>query len=240
VLVTGASRGIGRAVALACAESGADVAGLARTESALDELGAEVRDAGASFLAVPTDLHDLGAVASAVDRAWAWKPLDALINAAGIMVRSQSLEITPEQWDEVFAVNVRASFFLCQAVGRKMLEGRGGSITNIASVAAEVATGASVVYSASKGAIVQMSRVLAVRWAPKIRVNAVGPAYIRTDLNSEWLDEPDNAKFVTDRTPLGRVGSVSDVVGPTLFLTSDGAAYVTGQHLLVDGGWAAQ
>jgi NAD(P)-dependent dehydrogenase (short-subunit alcohol dehydrogenase family) len=120
-----------------------------------------------------------------------------------------------------------------------MLAGDGGTVVTIASLAGEVVTRASVVYQASKAALIQMTRALAVRWAPSIRVNAVGPGYIRTSLNGEWLDEEENRRYVLERTPMGRVGAPEDVIGAVLFLASDASAYVTGQHLLVDGGWSA-
>lgn len=240
-VVSGASRGIGRAIALAFAGAGADVVGIARSVAALDSLGEEVRAAGRDFLAVPADLSDVTAVAHAAGEAWAWKGrVDALVNSAGAIVRKEVLDVAPEEWDALFAVNVRAAFFLTQALVRGMLEGGGGAVVNIASVAGEVTTGASAPYSASKAALVALTRVLAVRLAPAIRVNAVGPAYVRTDLNADWLDEDGNLSWVLERTPLGRIGQPSDVTGAVLFLCSPAAGYITGQHLLVDGGWTAQ
>lgn len=240
VLVSGASRGIGRAIALGVAAEGANVVGLARTEEALEELGTEIRGSGVEFVSLPADLADASALDGVVARAWERLPIDVLVNAAGVMVRATPLEIDPDSWDELFAINTRGAFFLSQAVGRRMLHGSGGSIVNIASVAGEVTTGASVPYSASKAALIHMTRVLAINWAPSIRVNAVGPAYIRTSLNEEWLAKPENEQFVLDRTPLNRVGEPRDVVGSVMFLASDDSAYVTGHHLLVDGGWTAQ
>jgi NAD(P)-dependent dehydrogenase (short-subunit alcohol dehydrogenase family) len=240
VLVSGASRGIGRAIALGVAAEGANVIGLARTEAALEELGSEVREKGVEFHSLPTDLADAAGLDDVIGRAWARYPVDVLVNAAGMIVRATPLEIDPDSWDQVFAINTRGAFFLSQAVGRRMLEASGGSIVNIASVAGEVTTGASVPYSASKAALIHMTRVLAINWAPSIRVNAVGPAYIRTNLNEEWLGKPENERFVLDRTPLGRVGEPRDVVGSVAFLASDDSAYITGHHLLVDGGWTAQ
>lgn len=240
VLVSGASRGIGREIARGLAREGASVVGLARTESALDDLGNELRHGGTEFLTVPADLRDLTSIDAAVAMASKWRPVDVLVNAAGTIVRGTPLEMDPQSWDEVFAINVRGAFFLTQAVARQMLDGAGGNVVNITSVAGEVTTGASVCYSASKAALIHMTRVLAVNWAPTVRVNAVGPAYIRTSLNEEWLAVPENEKFVLDRTPLGRVGEPRDVVGAVAFLASDESSYITGHHLLVDGGWTAQ
>lgn len=239
-LVSGASRGIGREIALGMAAEGANIVGLARTEPALDDLAAEVHARHVEFVSAPADLADAARLENVVDRAWAQRPIDVLVNAAGMMMRGGPLDVDIDSWDQVFAVNTRGAFFLSRAVGRRMLERAGGSIVNIASVAGEVTTGASVPYSASKAALIHMTRVLAINWAPSIRVNAVGPAYIRTSLNEDWLAQPDNSRFVLDRTPLGRVGEPRDVVGSVLYLASDDSGYVTGHHLLVDGGWTAQ
>jgi len=240
-VVSGASRGIGRVIAVAMARAGADVIGIARSADGLARLGDDVVASGRDFLAVPADLSDVGSLSSAADTAWAWKDgVTSLVNAAGTIVRREVPEVAPSDWDEVFSVNVRGTFFLTQAFAKRMLEDRGGSVVNVASVAGEVTTRASAPYSASKAALIQLTRVLAVRLAPTIRVNAVGPAYIRTDLNSEWLDKDGNLEWVTARTPLGRVGEPSDVAGAVVFLSSPSASYVTGQHLLIDGGWTAQ
>jgi NAD(P)-dependent dehydrogenase (short-subunit alcohol dehydrogenase family) len=241
VLVTGAGRGIGRAVTLGLAQAGADVVGLSRTPADLDTLGPEVRAIGRDFLSAPADVADVSAILDAADAAWSWKGgVDVLVNAAGTIVRVEPPNVTPDQWASVFDVNVRGTFFLTQEVGRRMLAGDGGTVVTIASLAGEVVTRASVVYQASKAALIQMTRALAVRWAPSIRVNAVGPGYIRTSLNGEWLDEEENRRYVLERTPMGRVGAPEDVIGAVLFLASDASAYVTGQHLLVDGGWSAR
>jgi gluconate 5-dehydrogenase len=173
--------------------------------------------------------------------AWAWRDgLDVLVNGAGIIVRTEPPEITPEAWDRTFAVNVRGAYFLTQEVGSRMLAGRGGSIVNVASLAGERVTGAAIPYQASKAALIQLTRALAVRWAPRVRVNAVGPGYIRTSLNAAWLDDPGNRAYVEGHTPLGRLGQVEDVTGAVVFLASPAAAYITGQHLRIDGGWSAQ
>ena len=240
-VVSGASRGIGRAIALGLARAGADVVGIARSADRLAALGEEVGALGRDFLAVPADLSDVDSLASAAERAHTWKGrATSLVNVAGTMVRREVLEVTPSDWDEIFSVNVRGTFFLTQAMAREMLEDGGGSVVNVTSVAAEVTTRASAPYSASKAALVQLTRVLAIRLAPSVRVNAVGPAYIRTELNSEWLEKEGNRRWVVDRTPLGRVGEPHDVVGAVVFLASPAASYITGQHLLVDGGWTAQ
>ena len=242
VLVSGASRGIGRDIARTLARAGANVAGLARSEDELATLRSEIEAAGRRFLPVVADVTEVEAHADIIAKVctWADRPLDGLVNAAGTIVRGEPLSIAPADWDLVMDVNARAAFFLCQAAGKSMLEGRGGAIVNVASLAGQYATGASVTYSASKAALAQLSRVLAVRWAPTVRVNAVGPGYVRTDLNSSWLDDAENLRYVLQRTPLARLGETSDVSELVAFLLSPRASYITGQHILLDGGWSAQ
>lgn len=240
-LVTGASRGIGRAIALGLAEAGCDIAGLARSADALAELGAEVEAAGRAFLPVAHDLASVDAIAGAAERAWEWRGgLDLLVNAAGIIIRTGPLEVTPAEWDETFDVNVRGTFFLTQAVGRRMLAADGGSVVTVTSLAGEIVTKASLSYQASKAALIQMTRALAFLWAPTVRVNAVAPGYVRTDLNAAWLEQPENSDYVLGNTPLDRVGRPEDVVGVVRFLASPAAGYVTGQNVRVDGGWSVR
>jgi NAD(P)-dependent dehydrogenase (short-subunit alcohol dehydrogenase family) len=238
-LVSGASRGIGRAVAVGLAQAGCDVVGIARSGDALAQLGSEIEGIGRAFEAVELDLARVDDIEAAADRAWRWRDgIDILVNVAGGVIRTGPLEVTPAEWDEVFAVNVRGTFFLTQAIGRRMLEAGGGSIVTATSLAGEIVTRAPVAYGASKAALIQMTRALAVHWAPHVRVNGVAPGYVRTDLNTAWLDVAENLEYVHDMTPLGRVGHPDDIVGAVIFLASPAAGYVTGQNLLVDGGWS--
>ena len=240
-LITGAGRGIGRAIARSFAEAGAHVIGTARTETDLRSLGEELSDRQPSFLPLPADLSEARGIPTLVEQAWAWRDgIDILVNAAGTIVRVEPPDVTPSQWQSVFDLNARGTFFVTQEVGRRMLERDGGSIVMVSSIAGEIVTRASVVYQASKASVIQMTRALAVRWAPSVRVNAVGPGYIRTSLNTEWLDRDENRAYVVEHTPMGRIGTPEDVTGAVLFLASDASAYITGQHLRVDGGWSVQ
>jgi 3-oxoacyl-[acyl-carrier protein] reductase len=240
-LVSGASRGIGRAIAAGLADAGCAVAGLARSGDALATLGGEIEAAGGSFLAVEHDLARVDGIAAAAERAWEWRGgIDVLVNAAGIIVRTDPLAVTPAEWDDTFDVNVRGTFFLTQAVGGRMLAADGGSVVTVTSLAGEIVTKAALSYQASKAALIQMTRALAVHWAPTVRVNAVAPDYVRTDLNTAWLDVGENRDYVLGNTPLGRVGRPADVVGVVRFLASPAAGYVTGQNLRVDGGWSVR
>jgi NAD(P)-dependent dehydrogenase (short-subunit alcohol dehydrogenase family) len=238
-LVTGASRGIGRAITLALADGGCDIIGVARSSDALEQLAGEIEGTGREFLAVELDIAQVADIDAAVEAAWQWRGgIDVLVNVAGTIIRSGPLDVTPSEWDEVFAVNVRGTYFVTQAVGRRMLEARRGSVITTTSIAGELVTRAPVAYQASKAALIQMTRALAVHWAPHVRVNAVAPGYVRTDLNTAWLDVPENMQYVHDQTPMERVGQPEDLVGAVRFLASQDAAFVTGQNLRVDGGWS--
>ncbi|HEX2154093.1 MAG TPA: SDR family oxidoreductase [Acidimicrobiia bacterium] len=237
-LVTGASRGIGRAIALGLAEAGADVVVTARSEGDLESLGEEIKQRGPASLPLAADLADGDSIGELVHRAWGWNEgLDVLVNAAGIIIRRDPPDATGDDFDQVMAVNLRAPFLLTQAIGWQMRDRGTGSIVNVASVAGEEVTGASLIYQASKAGLVHLTRGFASRLAPSVRVNAVGPGYIRTSLNEEWLSNADNARYVKERTASGRVGVPEDVVGAVVFLASPAASYVNGQHLRIDGGW---
>jgi 2-deoxy-D-gluconate 3-dehydrogenase len=239
-LVTGAGRGIGRAAALELARAGADVIAVARTAGQVEEVAAEVRAMGPQAMALPADVANVDRLPEVVADAWGWRGrVDLLVNAAGVTDRTQPPDIGPVNWDPVFATNVRGTYFLTQAVGGRMLERGEGAVVNITSVAGERVTGASVTYQASKAALIQITRALAVRWAPAVRVNAVGPGYIRTSLNEAWLDQPENRSYVEEHTPMRHIGTPDDVVGAVVFLASPAASFITGQHLRVDGGWSA-
>lgn len=237
-LVTGASRGIGRAIALGLAGAGADVIAVARSEDDLRRCCQDIRDLGPASLALEADLAVAATVSALADEAWGWHDgIDVLVNAAGMIIRRDPPEATAEDFDRVMAVNVRAPFLLTQEIGWRM-RGRGsGSVVNVASLAGEAVTGASLAYQASKAALIQLTRGFASRFSPHVRVNAVGPGYIRTSLNEEWLSEASNVRYVEEHTASRRVGVPEDVVGAVVFLASPAASYINGQHLRVDGGW---
>lgn len=237
-VVTGSSRGIGRDIAVTLARAGADVVAVARSEQALGVLGEEVTRIGRRFLAVPSDLERAEAASEVASHVLGQVGTPhILVNAAGTIIRVDPPHVEPDQFDAVFALNVRAPLLLSQAFAMSMLEAGSGTIVNISSMAAEVVTKASVVYQASKAAVVQMTRALAMRWGPTIRVNAVGPGYVETDLNREWLSRGENRSYVIDHTALRRLGDPQDVANVVAFLASPLSSYVTGQHIVVDGGW---
>lgn len=238
-LVIGASRGIGRAIAVGLANAGAAVVGVARSRDALENLGGEVRNRGGDFLTLDEDISIVGGIDAWVDKAWSWRGgIDGVVNAAGVTNRSTALDIASGEWDHVFAVNVRGAFFLMQAVGRRMLDADGGSIVNVASLSGVVSDGAQAAYSASKAAMIQMTRVLADQWAPTVRLNCLSPGWVETDMTRAYLADEVNLSNIVARTPMDRVAFPSEMVGPALFLVSDMSSFMTGQNIVVDGGWS--
>lgn len=157
--------------------------------------------------------------------------LHILVNNAGMNLRKKAHEVTEEDWDRVVDLNLKATFFMSQAAGKIMCEQRYGRIVNIASVAGQVAMRTGVAYGSSKAGVIQMTRVLALEWSKfGVNINAIAPWYFRTPLTEAYLQE------ILQRTPSGRIGDVEDLVGPAIFLSSDAAAYITGQTIAVDGG----
>jgi NAD(P)-dependent dehydrogenase (short-subunit alcohol dehydrogenase family) len=240
--VTGASRGIGRDLVLALAAAGANVAAAVRSLGDADDLVAERVGGGGEVVPITADLTDRAsieeAVAGTVDR---FERIDILVNNAGLGTNHDALDATEEEWDELFAVNVRGLFFACQSAGRRMVEQRHGRIVNMASQAGLVGIPRHAAYSASKGAVIALSRVLALEWAPfGVTVNCVAPTFIRTPGTAERLDRPEFLSAVLERIPVGRVGTTTDVAGAVIYLASPAASLVTGTVLVVDGGWTAR
>jgi NAD(P)-dependent dehydrogenase (short-subunit alcohol dehydrogenase family) len=188
------------------------------------------------------DLCDRESVAGLVDRAVAaLGGIDACVNCAGIGGRAPAVSYPDEQWDRVIATNLTGSFAMARGVGAHMLAQGSGSVINIASIGGLVGYPGSVGYQASKGAIVQMTRSLAVEWGPSgVRVNAIAPGHIATELvRRQWETEPELREFFLSRTPLGRLGDPADIAHAAVFLASEASRMITGQVLVVDGGYTS-
>jgi 2-deoxy-D-gluconate 3-dehydrogenase len=241
-LVTGASRGIGRAIALAFASAGADVALLARDEAALSDVAAEVDAAGRRSLVLPCDVLDPDALSASVGRGITeLGGLDVLVNNAG--GNSFSVPFTDmryEGWDKTLRLNLDSTVHACRAVGGHMIERGSGCIINMASVAGLTAVPTMAHYGAAKAAVISLTRTLAVEWASAgVRVNALVPGWIETDL-TEFARRSDGvADALLAGVPMRRWGTVGEVAEPALFLASSASAFMTGQVLVVDGGLTA-
>lgn len=241
-LVTGAGRGLGRAIALALAEAGAHVAFLSRTAEEVESAAAEVAAQGGHALGLAADVSRVDDLELAVARTEAeLGPLSILVHAAGTTTVGEAMALTEAEWDLVMGVNLKAGFFLAQAAARRMAPRGYGRIIQIASILGLVGIGNVAPYCASKGGLVNLTRALALEWARYgITVNAVAPGYVETAMNRDALADPQFRQHILDRTPLRRLGQPEEVAAAALYLASREAGFVTGHVLTVDGGWVAQ
>jgi len=241
-LVTGASRGIGRGLVDALAAAGATVAVTARSLTDAEQVAASVVERGGAASAHALDVADVTSINAAVDDVVARHGrLDVLVANAGLGANHPALDVTEADWDEMMSVNAKGLFFTAQAAGRVMVAQGSGRIVAISSQASLVGIRDHAVYCASKGAVNQFVRVLALEWgALGVTVNAVAPTFIYTPGTAERLDDPVYLRGVVDRIPMGKVGRIADVAGAVVYLASDAGAMVNGAVLTVDGGWTAQ
>lgn len=237
-LVTGASSGIGLGAAVALAGAGADVWLVARREAELLAARDAIRATGAQAHAQVADITDLGAIAGLMREG----PFDVLVNAAGLARHSPALETSAADYDAAMALNLRAAYFLTREVARGLIAaGRPGSLINISSQMGHVAGPDRAVYAATKHGLEGMTKAMAIEWAPHgIRVNTLCPTFIRTPLAEQTLANPERRAWILSKIKLGRVGEVTDIMGPVVFLASDASALMTGAALLIDGGWTAE
>lgn len=241
-LVTGASRGIGRAIAVGLAAHGADVALASRDEAALREVAAEVEGHGRRSVVLATDVTDDAAVtamvAGAID---ALGGVDVLVNnAGGSYYYGPFTTMRLSGWEKTMRLNVDSVVRVTGALAPHLLERGRGSVVNVASVGAFHGMPKLAPYGASKAALLSLTRTLALEWATTgVRVNALCPGWTATELNRELWDDPARSAAMTDTIPMDRWGTVAEMVGPAVFLASDASAYMTGSALMVDGGIAA-
>ena len=241
-LVTGAARGIGRDVAKGLAGAGAAVAAGVRNTVDARGLIDDIEAAGGRAMAVELDVTNLGQIEEATDDVVTHLGrLDILVNNAGLGSNHPATEVTESAWDQIMDVNLKGLFFCCQAAGRVMLDQGTGRIINMSSQAGVVGIRDHAVYSASKGGVNLLTKVLALEWSDRgMTVNAVAPTFVYTPGTAERLDNPEYLGAVLDRLPIGRVGSTTDVAGAIIYLASPAGSLVTGHVLLVDGGWTSQ
>jgi 2-dehydro-3-deoxy-D-gluconate 5-dehydrogenase len=242
-LVTGCKRGIGKAMALALAEAGADIIGVSKTlESSGSAIQAEVTALGRKFTGYSCDLGKRGSVQEFLQRALADTPVvDILVNNAGTILRKAAVEHPDEYWDQVIETNLNAQFFISREIGKRMVDRGKGKIIFTASLLTFQGGITVPGYAASKGAIGQLTKALANEWAPKgVQVNAIAPGYINTDNTAALRADPVRNPAILARIPAGRWGEPEDLKGAVVFLASRASDYVNGSILTVDGGWMAR
>ena len=243
-IVTGAGSGLGVVFATALAEAGAAVVCIGRRRDRVEHTAACLQERGSPSLAMVTDVTDEAAVRAMVaDTLTRFGRLDILVNNAGTATAGPPQDLSLADWQRVIEVNLTGVFLCAREAAKAMIAaGAGGHIINIASILGAVASQPvpAAAYSASKGAVVNLTRDLAVHWAPDgILVNAIGPAYFPSEMTEPFLAQPDMLQEIERRTPLGRVGRPEELKGAVVFLASDASSYITGQTLYVDGGWTA-
>lgn len=239
-LVTGCKRGIGKAMAIALAEAGANIIGVSATlETSGSAVEKEVTALGRSFKGYACDFSNRAALYAFIKRVKADTPvIDILVNNAGTILRKPATEHPDEYWDKVVEVNLNAQFILSREMGKEMVARRSGKVIFTASLLTFQGGITVPGYAASKGGIGQLTKALANEWAGKgVQVNAIAPGYIRTDNTQALQDDPTRSKAILERIPAGRWGETDDFKGPIVFLASPASNYVNGEILTVDGGW---
>jgi NAD(P)-dependent dehydrogenase (short-subunit alcohol dehydrogenase family) len=240
-VVTGAGRGLGRGMALDLARYGADVVLCSRTRSELESVAEEIEALDRRAMVRPVDVGQVADLeAMAREAADAFGRIDILVNNAGLNVPQWAEEVTEEAWDRVMAINLKGAFFCAQAVGRVMIEQKHGKIINISSQAGSVGLIKRAAYCASKGAINQLTRVLAVEWAKHgICVNALGPTFVETDMTRKMFEDASFSHYVNSNILLDRLANPGDLTGALILLASGASDMITGHILHIDGGWTA-
>lgn len=241
-LVTGGSKGLGKVIALAYAGAGAKVVVSARSENLLDDVVSEIKSKGSEGLAVKCDVSRDQDIFNLVKRALDhFGKIDILVNNAGISPYvNYAVDVSREMWEKIFNVNLMAPFMLAREVGKGMIEKNYGRIINMASAGGMVGMPGQIAYSSMKGALIQMTRTLAIEWAKNnITVNALAPSILATDLTEGVMKSEAHAKPILQRVPMGSFGEARDVAGAALYFASEESAYTTGTVLPIDGGLLA-
>jgi NAD(P)-dependent dehydrogenase (short-subunit alcohol dehydrogenase family) len=241
-VVTGAGKGIGRAICLALAQAGAGIFAVSRTASDLETLGNEIAGLGTPYGSCAIELRGQAEAASVIARAVeALGSVDILVNNAGVSYPSPAEEVTEKEWDTMFDTNVRAAFFCAQAAGKEMLKRGSGRIINITSQGGIVALRDHAAYCASKAALGMVTKLLAVEWGPRgVTASGVAPTVILTPMGERVWSAPEKAKPMLEKIPLGRFGRPEEVADVVTFMLSDSASLMNGAIVCLDGGYTAQ
>jgi 2-deoxy-D-gluconate 3-dehydrogenase len=239
-VVTGGSTGIGAAISTGLAEAGADVVLVDHHER--KETAKHIQSIGRNVLTIVADLSKQSAAHEVIDRSIAkFGKVDILVNNAGIIRRMPAIDFSEKDWNDVIDLNAKSVFFLCQAAARDMLKRKKGKIINIASLLSFQGGVTVPSYTASKGAVAQITKALANEWAKEgINVNAIAPGYMETSNTEQLRQNPERVRQITERIPAGRWGKPDDLKGAAVFLASAASDYVNGHVLVVDGGWMAR
>ena len=239
-VIVGGSSGIGRTLALGLADAGADVVATARRAALVDEVASEIERRGRRTLRMTADVTDVASLVRIRDACLGeFGRIDILLCAAAITRRAPTLTMTDADWQQILDTNATGTLHACQVFGAPMIAQGSGRIINIASLSSFVGFFEVSAYTASKAAVAGLTRALAVEWAPAgVTVNAIVPGVFRTDLNRELLESPRGQELLT-RTPMRRFGRLEELVGTAVFLASDAASFITGQLVVVDGGFLA-
>ena len=241
-LVTGAARGLGRACALALAHEGADIALGLRDIATAADLEQEIKTMGRKVIRLQMDVSSLQQINDAVARVVEiFGKIDILVNNVGVAPGNPAEKVTEADFDHTVNLNLKGTFFTAQAVGKQMIKQRSGHIINMSSQAGFIALDSESVYCMTKAGVNHLTKNLASEWAKyNINVNAVAPTFIETPGTEPWLKDKDFRQSVVDRIPLGRIGKPMDVAGAVVFLASDAASLITGEIMLIDGGWTVR
>ncbi|WP_082234033.1 SDR family NAD(P)-dependent oxidoreductase [Halobacillus massiliensis] len=236
-VVTGGTKGIGRAIALAFAESGSDIILIARNKEALLHTKEEIQSLGKEAIIIQADVADYKEIIDQVESVRDGRSIDVWVNNAGMNIRSEAEHVTEGEWEQIISTNMKSAFFLSQYAASVMKDRKKGKIINISSVGGHTALRTGVVYAMTKSALIQMTKNLAMEWGKyQINVNAIGPWYFKTSLTEKLLQNEEYVEAIKERTPLKRIGELKELTGSALLLASDAGSYMTGQTLFVDGG----
>lgn len=241
IVITGASRGLGKNMALGLSEVGATIVGVATSMERLEVTKKEIEENGGRCVIFKADIgkeDEVEALTAFLENEFG--RVDVLINNAGIHRRNLIVDIPKEDWDAVIAVNLTGMFLCIKHMGKLMQKNKSGKIINIASIMANAGLPMAAIYCSTKGAVQQLTKTAAIEFATdNIQVNAIGPGYFETEINDKYLKNPELKQIITDRIPVGRWGKKDELIGTAIYLSSDASSYVTGQTIFVDGGYLA-